>query len=68
VKPENAAKETKMEKLTLNTKEIQSLTGWGREHTQNLVRSGALPNVGNLKRVIVPRAALVRYLEQAGQR
>jgi excisionase family DNA binding protein len=55
-------------KLTLSTLEICALTGLGRDHVQNLVRDGTLPNVsGNQKRILVPRIALERYLEQAGQ-
>jgi hypothetical protein len=56
-----------VQRLTVNTKEIQILTGWGREHVLNLVRNKELPNVGNSKRVLVPRAAIERYLEQAGK-
>ena len=56
------------QKLTLSTIDICHLTGLGRDHVQNLVRDGILPNVsGNHKRIIVPRIALERYLEQAGQ-
>jgi excisionase family DNA binding protein len=55
-------------KLALTTLEMCSLTGLGREHLQNLVRDGILPNVsGNQKRILVPRIALERYLEQAGK-
>ncbi len=52
-----------IEKLTLDTAEIQKITGFGRDHIKKLVRDGKLPNLGNSKRFIVARAALLRYLE-----
>jgi excisionase family DNA binding protein len=51
-------------KLTLTTLEVCSLTGLGRDHVQNLVKDGKLPNVsGNVKRILIPRSALERFLE-----
>ena len=55
-------------KLTVNTQEIQRLTGLGRDHIRNLVRNGTLPNIGNSKRLLIPKSAVLRYLEQAGQK
>lgn len=52
-----------MERLTLDTKELMSLTGWGRDHVRHLIRSNALPNVGTRRKILVPRKALDRYLE-----
>lgn len=54
------------EKLTVNTEELQALTGFGRDHVKRLIREGKLPNVGNAKRFLVPRSAVVNYLESAG--
>ena len=51
-------------KLTVNTQEIQQLTGLGRDRIRTLVRSGVLPNVsGSPRRVVVPRTALEKYLQ-----
>lgn len=55
-----------MERLTIGTQETQKLTGWGRDHIRALVREGKLPNVGNSKRLLIPKSAVIRYLEQAG--
>jgi excisionase family DNA binding protein len=57
-----------MEQLTVGTQETQKLTGWGRDHIRALVREGKLPNVGNSKRLLIPKSAVIRYLEQAGQK
>jgi excisionase family DNA binding protein len=57
-----------MEQLTAGTQATQDLTGFGRDHIRKLVKEGKLPNVGNSKRILIPRAALIRYLEQAGQK
>jgi excisionase family DNA binding protein len=54
------------EKLTLTVDEIVELTQLGRDHTKKLIRDGKLPNVGNTKRFLVPRSAVIRYLENAG--
>jgi excisionase family DNA binding protein len=56
------------EKLTLTVEEIVQLTQLGRDHTKKLIRDGVLPNVGNAKRFLVPRTAVIRYLENAGQK
>ncbi len=56
-----------MEKMTLTPAEIQRLVGWGRDFTIRLIHDGKLPNVGNTKRFLVPRSAVIRYLESAGQ-
>jgi excisionase family DNA binding protein len=56
-----------MEKLTLTPSEIQKLVGWGRDFTIRLIHEGKLPNVGNTKRFLVPRSAVLRFLEIAGQ-
>jgi excisionase family DNA binding protein len=55
------------EKLTMTPKEIVQATGLGRDYVANLIRTGKLPNVGNTRRFLVPRVAVNRMLEQAGQ-
>ncbi len=57
-----------VESLTINTQATQTLTGWGRDHIRKLVKEGKLPNVGNSKRLLIPRCALIRFLESAGQK
>jgi excisionase family DNA binding protein len=53
-------------KLTLSTLEVCYLTGLGRDHVQNLVKDGTLPNIsGNTKRILIPRSALEKYLQGA---
>ena len=52
-----------MERLTLDTKELMALTGWGRDHVRQLVRSNALPNLGTRRKILVPRKALDAYLD-----
>jgi excisionase family DNA binding protein len=54
-------------RLTLKLEEIQALTGWGRDYIRALIREKKLPNVGNTKRFLVPRVALMRYLENGGE-
>jgi excisionase family DNA binding protein len=54
-------------KLTVSTQEIQTLTGLSRDQVFSLIRQGKLPNVGTRRRFIVPKTALLRYLEQAGK-
>jgi hypothetical protein len=56
-----------VEKLTLTPAEIQKLVGWGRDYTIGLIHKLELPNVGNKKRFLVPRSAVIRYLENAGR-
>lgn len=46
--------------------ELQKITRLGRESVQQLFRNRVLPNLGNTKRYLTSRAALKRYLEQAG--
>jgi excisionase family DNA binding protein len=53
---------------TLTVSEIQKITRLGRMHVQKLIRDGTLPNLGTRKRFIVSRAAITRFLEQAGQK
>jgi hypothetical protein len=55
------------ESLTLTVEGIMKLTQFGRDHSKKLIRDGILPNVGNKKRFLVPRSAVIRYLENAGR-
>jgi excisionase family DNA binding protein len=53
-----------MEQLTYNTEQVAKILGLGRDYTRALINSGKLPNVGNSKRIRVPKSAVTRYLEQ----
>ena len=57
-----------MERLTLDTKEVMEATGWGRDFVRQLIRSNALPNVGTHRKILIPRKALDRYLENPTHR
>ncbi len=54
--------------LTMTVSEIMKDTRMGREFIMGLIRTGKLPNIGNKKRFIVPRAAVIRYVETAGEK
>ncbi len=51
-----------MERQTYNSEEVSKILGLGRDYTRALIQSGKLPNVGNAKRLRVPRIAVERYL------
>jgi excisionase family DNA binding protein len=53
-------------RVTLKTKEIMDITGWGRDKTQAMLREGKLPNIGSRRRPLVPRQALETYIQNAG--
>ncbi len=50
------------QKLTVNVLEAAALTGLGRDRVRQLVRDGALPNIGAHMRPRIPRAALERFV------
>jgi excisionase family DNA binding protein len=52
--------------MTYSTEQVAKILGLGRDYTRSLISSGKLPNVGNAKRVRVPKSAVARYLEQGG--
>jgi excisionase family DNA binding protein len=53
--------------LLLSVRDAARLLGMGRDATYGLIREGRLPAVHIGRRVLVPRAALERWvLEQAG--
>jgi excisionase family DNA binding protein len=54
-----------LETQTYNTQEVAKILGLGRDYTRALIHSGKLPNVGNSKRVRVPKSAVQRYLDEA---
>ncbi len=57
-----------MDKLTLTIPEVAEQLNLSRSQTYELCRSGQIPGVLRLgvKRLVVSRAILVRWIEQAG--
>jgi excisionase family DNA binding protein len=53
-------------KLVLSVPEAAKLLGISRPTAYAAVRSGQIPSLGIGSRIVVPRAALVKLLEQAG--
>jgi excisionase family DNA binding protein len=51
------------ERLTLNIEEVAKLLGLGRTTTYELARAGRIPSMRLGRRLLVPRAALVRFLD-----
>jgi excisionase family DNA binding protein len=54
-----------IEQQTYSTQEVAKILGLGRDYIRSLIQNGKLPNVGNPKRVRVPKAAVQRYLDEA---
>ncbi len=52
------------ERLTFNIEEVAKLLGLGRTTTYELARAGRIPSVRLGRRLLVPRAALVRFLDE----
>lgn len=52
------------QRLTLTVPEVARLLGLGRNQTYALARAGRLPVIRLGKRLLVPRAALERWLEE----
>lgn len=64
---EEIGMEQVVKKLLIGTKEIQARTGWGRTHVQHLVRENILPNLGHGGKILVPIAALAKFINDACQ-
>lgn len=56
------------ERLTLTVEEAASLLGISRNLAYELVADGRLPSIRLGRRVLVPRQALYRLLDDAGSR
>jgi len=50
---------------TYNIEEVARILGIGRNQTYEAVRTGQIPSIKIGKRLLVPRAALDRLLDQA---
>ncbi len=56
-----------MERLGLSVPEAAQILGLGRNSTYEAIKTGAIPSLRIGNRIIVPKAALERLLEAAGQ-
>ena len=59
---------TELEKLTLTVDEAAQLLGIGRGLASSMIREGRLPHLRFGKRIVVPRKALERFLEETRPR
>jgi excisionase family DNA binding protein len=57
-----------MEKLTLTVEEAGKLLGISRGTAYQAASDGTIPTIRLARRLVVPRAALMRMLETAGQK
>lgn len=55
------------ERATLTVDETAAVLGIGRELAFTMCRTGQIPTIRLGRRILVPRAALERMLETAGQ-
>jgi len=53
---------------TLSPRESMKITGIGVTNTYRMLRSGEMPSIKVGKRFFVPKAALLKWLENAGDR
>jgi excisionase family DNA binding protein len=58
----------KKERLTLTPRESMRLTGFGQNHTYDLLKRGELPSIRVGKRFFIPKSALQRWLESCGEK
>jgi excisionase family DNA binding protein len=56
----------KRERLTLTPRESRKITGFGLNHTYELLRSEKMPAIRVGKRFFIPKSALLKWLENAG--
>jgi excisionase family DNA binding protein len=54
------------QRRTLNVEDVTKILGVGRDFVRGLVRQGKLVNVGNNKRIRIPKESLERYLAGEG--
>jgi excisionase family DNA binding protein len=61
------AKELKrIASLTVTPREAAKLTGLGMNYTYALLHAGEMPSIKAGKRFFIPRAALLKWLENCG--
>jgi excisionase family DNA binding protein len=66
IKPNKDA--AKKERLTLTPHESMRLTGFGQNHTYDLLKRGEMPSIRVGKKFFIPKSALLKWLENAGNR
>ena len=52
---------------TVDPKGSTAITGFGISHTYDLLRRGVMPSILVGRRFYIPRAALIRWLENCGE-
>lgn len=60
-------KQQKEERLTLAVNEVAHLLGLSRGAAYEAVRTGQIPSIRIGRRIIIPRVALIKILEEAGK-
>jgi excisionase family DNA binding protein len=53
--------------LTLRPKETTAITGFGVAATYELLESGAMPSIRVGKNYLIPRAALIEWINNCGK-
>ena len=60
-------KQQKEESLTLTVNEVAHLLGLSRGAAYEAVHTGQIPSIRIGRRIIIPRVALIKMLEEAGK-
>ena len=58
--------DTNAERKTLTIQEVARILGVGRDQAYNAAKSGDIPSIRIGRRILVPRKAFERMLEEAG--
>jgi excisionase family DNA binding protein len=61
-------KKSSAERATLSPRESMKITGIGVTNTYKLLHADAMPNIKVGNRYFIPRAALMKWLESAGNK
>lgn len=64
---EDKEAEMEDERLTLTVEEAAKMLGIGRNLCYERVKTGDLPSIKIGRRILIPRRALEKFLEQAGK-
>jgi excisionase family DNA binding protein len=56
------------ESMTLTPQESQKITRFGTNYTYELLRRGEMPSIRVGSRFFIPKAALMKWLESAGDK
>ena len=56
-----------LERLTLTVREAGRVLGLSRGAAYEAVRTGSIPSIRIGKRILIPKVALMRLLEKAGE-